>query len=848
MRLTLRTLLAYLDDILDPADKEELAKKIESSEFAEDLVHRTRDTVRRLRLSAPQVIGSGMGLDPNTVAEYLDNVLPPESVGDFERICLESDMHLAEAAACHHILTMVLGEPADVDPMVRQRMYTIASEAGGRRQVRVEPAHVPAATVAVATEPTVRPPVKVLATPAGVVQEPSGVTEVPDYLRAAGWSATRWALVGLAAVLVGAATWFLVAGTPSWLGGRTDQTALVGSSSNRATSEADGREQLEPAPVVEADTTTSAATTEQPAANGADADETVAPLEPPAQTAQNSRQTNDTSTETAAVEPPDRYATGDDTAPAGNDTIAGDVSTTANDVAAPQDSTAPETIAPPALDASVTETDGTPAAGNEVPATEGAQASDTSPMGNPTTAGNVPVPPVLPPQPLTADATDTQSEIKVVDDAAGTNDVAAESALANTEAATPSDLATATEAGSREESPAGPPELGTYLGGKTVLLRYNDQAGGWYRVQPRQAVVVGDRLLALPEFRPKITLISGLHMDVSGGSQVFLRSADDVTAEGLPQSGADVPIVEVVYGRVILINTSNAENQVRLVLGTSAGDIFLSRNSTVGISVERQYVPGNDPRQAAAPVVAKLFAPDGGVRWQDAHGTQAVERASQWVVEADSPAEIVADTSPPDWIDQEPVVQLSEQRYGVPMVESTITSDRPADIQLLELFQSNSRREVKSLAAKSSIHVGLFEPFVEALRDSDQKANWRTHIETLRSAMALSPESAKSVWQALVEQRDRGSAADLYEMLCGYSAEQVGRTPDEIRAGPVARLIDWLEKDSLDYRVLACHNLWEITGKRLMPDPTTNLNERNQNVRRWRARLEAGDLQPVERL
>ena len=47
MRLTLRTLLAYMDDILDPADHEELAKKIEASDFAAELIHRSRDTVRR---------------------------------------------------------------------------------------------------------------------------------------------------------------------------------------------------------------------------------------------------------------------------------------------------------------------------------------------------------------------------------------------------------------------------------------------------------------------------------------------------------------------------------------------------------------------------------------------------------------------------------------------------------------------------------------------------------------------------------------------------------------------------------------------------------------------------------
>ena len=197
MRLTLRTLLAYLDDILDPADKEELAQKIESSEFAEDLVHRTRDTMRRLRLSAPQVVGTGMGLDPNTVAEYLDNVLPPEQVGDYERICLESDVHLAEAAACHHVLTMVLGEPADVDPRARQRMYTIAGEAGERKRVRVEPAHAIGAAAAVPR----RCDGSRCATPACAASR--GMREIPEYLRTgAWWQIARCADRRLAALLL----------------------------------------------------------------------------------------------------------------------------------------------------------------------------------------------------------------------------------------------------------------------------------------------------------------------------------------------------------------------------------------------------------------------------------------------------------------------------------------------------------------------------------------------------------------------------------------------------------------------------------------------------------------------
>ncbi|MBX9581050.1 MAG: hypothetical protein K2X87_12140, partial [Gemmataceae bacterium] len=125
-QLTLRTLLAYLDDTLEPALARELGEKVAQSPFAQQLIDRIKVVTRRRGLKAPTAAGPDAEVaDPNTVAEYLNDTLDGDHVKRVEETCLESDAHLAEVAACHQILTMLLTEPVRVPPRARQRMYAL---------------------------------------------------------------------------------------------------------------------------------------------------------------------------------------------------------------------------------------------------------------------------------------------------------------------------------------------------------------------------------------------------------------------------------------------------------------------------------------------------------------------------------------------------------------------------------------------------------------------------------------------------------------------------------------------------------------------------------------------------
>ena len=59
MRLTLRTLLAWLDDTLQPTQVREIGSQVAESPFAQELTERIHRVTRHRRLSVPSSSGAG---------------------------------------------------------------------------------------------------------------------------------------------------------------------------------------------------------------------------------------------------------------------------------------------------------------------------------------------------------------------------------------------------------------------------------------------------------------------------------------------------------------------------------------------------------------------------------------------------------------------------------------------------------------------------------------------------------------------------------------------------------------------------------------------------------------------
>ncbi len=122
MRLTMRTLLNWINHNLSEEDAALVAQKVEESELAKALKNQIEEVMRQEQLPAPMVLdGTPLG-NANSSAEYIDNAMEANQTKDYEKFCLHSDVMLGEVAACHEILSHVLSDCPQVSPELRTRL------------------------------------------------------------------------------------------------------------------------------------------------------------------------------------------------------------------------------------------------------------------------------------------------------------------------------------------------------------------------------------------------------------------------------------------------------------------------------------------------------------------------------------------------------------------------------------------------------------------------------------------------------------------------------------------------------------------------------------------------------
>ena len=222
MRLTLRTLLAYRDGVLDPKDASVLEAKIKDSSTAQQISQRIVTEMRNRRLAPIPVDAREFGFEANMVAEFLDDTIPMETLPEMERKCLENNSLLSEIGSCHQILTRALTIPAPVSSELRQRIHNLPHSASTNHAVatngRIRRLDAPSAAAGVASESisaaAVRPSTKSVRKP-NVELRGSGIElndglgrQVPEYLIGSdrGWLKTAAIAISLliALVVVGA--------------------------------------------------------------------------------------------------------------------------------------------------------------------------------------------------------------------------------------------------------------------------------------------------------------------------------------------------------------------------------------------------------------------------------------------------------------------------------------------------------------------------------------------------------------------------------------------------------------------------------------------------------------------
>ena len=777
MRLTLRTLLAYLDDLLEPQQARELGERISRSEEAAGMVSRIRNVLRRRRIDAPAIDAEQP--DANVVAGYLDNQLQPADVEAFERTALTDDVVLAEAAATHQILSVVLGEPVTVPPELRLKIYGLAGMDAG--------------------PPTEQPAVPVVgrqSSPQLTLPDPPAAT--PEK-RSAPWPA----MLGLAVVLLwGAAlAWWVsqpedgrevavmnpeatqVAGTGVVGGVLMDDDELDVSDQNDADQDDADQNDADQADAASVGVAVAGATTDDatgskaidPVDAGIDAaesDEAVFAdvLEEVTEEMTEERAAGDAVADPVAVAAPSNGA--------GNDPVT--VAATDGGAEAGSDETVGSSDAGPIDVASIFAAPG----GATMPASEPAES-----------------------EPLHAETQPTEPLAK------------APGAMAE-----PVD-------GVASEKPAPPaaeptrPSLDYQSIGTGLTLHRENDGADWSQLPPR-AIVYGGETLAVPSL-----YVAAVSMARQGQPAAELTLPGPSVAAILGNTGDANGGVRLERGKARLSWSPSTEPPI-LTIGTGDRD----RLATLGVDggslllMVESGVPSGRIGEAAVVPDVRLFVEDGVVTLGEVAAAPRTKVAAgrSTVLFRDVPPE---DADPPRWAGRDlNAGSVLDRRYRGLFAEAF-----PADGNLVDglaAMEADPRFRISQIATETLGLIGEVRPVVWGLT-AEHSETRQTAIDETRRTLATRPAVVDEVREVVGTIARDGDQSIILDLLRGIDR-------DSLRSQSLsARMTDYLASDNRIIRELAAAQMRRHNIRLLDYQPDDAAAQRSTTIRRLRDRLKS---------
>ncbi|MDA1180657.1 MAG: hypothetical protein O2931_17910 [Planctomycetota bacterium] len=838
MRLTLRTLLAYLDGVLETEDAQDLQRKIDGSPLAQGLIQRIEDTLRRSPPTevSPDAVGEE---DANLVAEYLDSTLRPDLEPEFEHNCLEVDVRLEEIAACHQILSMVVRERTPVSETLRERIHGLRERFGwsgsssGAPPESIEsrpgawlhppgsvPSELPFTTASergwedtADHEPAFHgqnPDTGYSASDSGEDRwrnsggDPTGDTDVdmpyeksrqsgpilPDLEQPA---TTR--NLGLPTLIVS-----LLAIGLGTLAVRPDLLTYLGwNPGNNRTAEL---------PLVDPMASQNSSADE----NGAVTDSSQNPkhqeLDQDLSTLPSTKQQNPEGN-------PEDIQLQEATGPSPTTVPPPTASEAESGLANLQQ---PPRFQPQLRPATT---------GNDPPATSNETAREVDTALSLPTANSLPklgdqLPPEFPP----GEASEPESA--VAEQPSADNLAASLPIVDPPLAPTENTESTLTPPPVTPQIPAKPPLRFQLNSLRDVVVIPQDDGPAWVRSAADEDLSVGRVHVVLPTYRSMIQVNRGLQLTFVGPAEWrFAERADGEFA------------VELRYGKFLAeLLPGQSHGQLEWQGNGSSGVLLLQEPGTLAaVSVTQVITPGGDPTlstdDAENPAVRRVnqfTLRKGKCTLQASNKERPLRAEATWNTVDDRPGFESLLPSGPNWIDGSDVVPIDQQTSRE--LEPFLLAGGAILPVLLE--RSDDRRvEQRSLAVRCL--VVLREPAAawDSLNRADQKSYWGRTIETMRNSLAQDSALAKAIQESINAKRSV-DGRKLFRMLRGYSQEDLDR-------GAAAELVEYLSHESLDVRVLAAENLERIMGRKGFRPEQSKLG-RAASIKQWQQDLEQGKI------